>query len=53
MHVEKNLIYINTQEENNLKSSGKWINFALLNVRSIKSKSVVLHNFVLDNKLDL
>ena len=48
----KNLIYINTQEEANLKSSGKWINFGLLNVRSIKNKSVVLHDFILDNKLD-
>ena len=49
----KNLIYINTQEEANLKSSGKWINFGLLNVRSIKNKSVALHDFILDNKLDL
>ena len=34
------------------KNSGMWIKFGLLNVRSIKNKSVVLHDLILDNKSD-
>ena len=51
--VSKIILFINTQEEANLKCSWKWINFGLLNVRFIKNKSVVLHDFILDNKLYL
>ena len=46
---KNNLIKISTKSSN---GGGKWITFGLLNSRSVRNKSVVLNDFVVDKKLD-
>ena len=45
-----NLIFVKT--EKHIKDTGKWIEFALLNTRSVRNKSPQIQDFVIENKLD-
>ena len=46
-----NLIYLIPKKETNGKS-GCWLDFALWNARSVKNKTLYIHDFVTENKLD-
>ena len=45
-----NLIQVNTNFHSN--GSGRWINFGLLNPRSVRNKAVSIYDFVIDQNLD-
>ena len=46
-----NLIYPKLEKERN-ENSGHWLDFSLWNARSVKNKTVHIHDFMTENKLD-